>query len=146
MSPPRRILIVDDHAILRQGLRALIENVPGFTVCGEAADGRQGIEQALRLKPDLVLMDIVMPVMSGLDATKEIKRVLPTAKVIILSLHESPALAEQGRQAGASASLSKSSGLDVLVDAIRSILSGLAGSAEQVVQATGEAGIPTRLA
>lgn len=126
MPEPRqaRILVVDDHAILRQGIRSLIENVPRLTVCAEAADGKEAIEKALEFKPDLVLMDINMPEMNGIEATKEIKHLLPSTTVMMLTLHDSPLFAEQAREAGAEQTLSKSSGLDVLVDAIASVLNG----------------------
>jgi DNA-binding NarL/FixJ family response regulator len=83
-------LIVDDHPVIRSSVRSLLE-AHGLSVCGEAADGRTAIEKATSLRPDLTLLDIVMPVMGGLEAAQELRRILPAMKIIFLTMHESAA-------------------------------------------------------
>jgi len=82
---PVRILIADDHEIVREGLRALILLEPGWEVCGEAATGREAVTQAGKLEPDIIIMDIGMPELNGLDATRQIKRILPETEVLIFN-------------------------------------------------------------
>jgi len=77
---PVRILIADDHEIVREGLRAMIERQTGWEVCGEASTGREAVTQAAKLNPDIIIMDIGMPELGGLDATRQIKRALPNRK------------------------------------------------------------------
>jgi DNA-binding NarL/FixJ family response regulator len=86
--PPVRILIVDDHELVRRGLRSILLTRPEWEICGEAADGSIAIEKARELKPDVVLLDITMPHMNGLDAARIIRRDVPRAKVIILSQYD----------------------------------------------------------
>src|SRR5436189_3377885 len=83
-----RILLADDHTILRAGLRMMLNAQPDMEVVGEAQDGRQAIAEALRLQPDIVLMDITMPDISGIEATRQIKKLLPEVKVLVLTMHE----------------------------------------------------------
>ena len=83
-----RILIADDHDVTRRGVRALFENHPGWEVCGEAADGREAIACAAQLKPDLVLLDIAMPNLNGIEATRQILRAAPETRVLILTMHD----------------------------------------------------------
>lgn len=82
-----RVLIVDDHTLVRDGLKAILSSFPLIKNIHEATDGKQAVEKALELKPDLVLMDIQMPKMNGLEALKEIKKQLPKTKVIMLTIH-----------------------------------------------------------
>jgi two-component system response regulator NreC len=88
---PARILIVDDHQAARITIRSLLD-WHGFQVCGEAKDGQEAIDQVLELKPDIVLLDINMPVLSGTQAALEIRRLSPDTKIIFLTIHEAPAL------------------------------------------------------
>ena len=83
--PEIRVLIVDDHAILRDGLRSLLERQPEIIVVGEAGNGQEALAQVSALQPDIVLMDMAMPVMNGLDATRKIKEEFPQVKVLILN-------------------------------------------------------------
>jgi DNA-binding NarL/FixJ family response regulator len=88
---PAKILIVDDHSAARTTIRSLLD-WHGFEVCGEAKDGKEAIEQVVELRPDLVLLDINMPVMNGVQAALEIRRFTPETKIVFFTIHESPAL------------------------------------------------------
>jgi two-component system response regulator DegU len=90
MTKPIRILLVDDHAILRQGMKQLLETEENFTVCGEAGNGEEAIVQALSLKPDIILMDINLPKVSGYESSRAILTAWPEAKVVILSNQDDP--------------------------------------------------------
>lgn len=117
-----KILIVDDHEIVRTGLCRLIEGHSAWKLCGQAGNGKEGVEKTLELKPDLVLMDISMPVMSGLEATKQIRRLSPTTKIVILSLHDDKTIAAQAKEAGADAYVVKTGPSEVLLKAICAVL------------------------
>lgn len=127
---PYRILLVDDHEMVREGFRRVLD-APGLTVCAEASNGKEGIEKALGLNPDLILMDLSMPVMGGLEATRQIRRALPNSKIIIVSFHESQQIIDQAKEAGADGYVVKSRRADELIDLINSVLGkeGLAESA-----------------
>jgi DNA-binding NarL/FixJ family response regulator len=103
-----RILIVDDHEIFRKGLRSLLESCAQWEICGEAADGLEAVEAAKSLVPDVVVMDIGMPRLNGLDATKQIRKELPKTRVLILSQHDSPHMLTAAADAGALAYITKS--------------------------------------
>jgi len=103
-----RILIADDHAITRDGLRDLLSSRPGWTVCAEAATGREAVALAEQCRPDIVVMDIVMPELNGLEATRRIRRLLPRTEVVVLSLHYSDELVREVVDAGARAYVLKS--------------------------------------
>ncbi|HLI34072.1 MAG TPA: response regulator transcription factor [Terriglobia bacterium] len=105
---PLRILIADDHSLVRRGVRALLETHPGWHVCGEAVTGKEAVEQAKRLKPDTIVMDISMPEMNGLEATRYIRGALPECEVVVLSMHESEEMAREVMKAGARAFVLKS--------------------------------------
>ncbi len=119
-----RILIADDHELIRRGVRSLLQNRPDFNVCGEAEDGVTAIEKALRLQPDLILMDIGMPHMNGLDATREIHKHLPQIDVLVLSQHDSPEIMRQALQAGARGYVVKSSIASDLIQGIETMRRG----------------------
>jgi DNA-binding NarL/FixJ family response regulator len=104
-----RILLVDDHKVVRTGVKSVLSNFKSFEVCGEARDGQEALEKTLQLKPDLVLMDISMPKVNGLEATKLIRQMRPITKIIILSMHDSPQIANEAKLSGADAYLTKSS-------------------------------------
>src|SRR6476469_1845182 len=82
------VLLADDHTILRQGIRALLETQPDMEVVGEAANGREALEMARRLRPLVILMDIAMPQLNGLEATRLIKKEMPASQVVVLTMHE----------------------------------------------------------
>ncbi|WP_448596092.1 response regulator [Thermoflexus hugenholtzii] len=119
-----RILIVDDHAIVRAGIRALLQLYPDFEVVGEAADGHEAILQTRRLQPDVVLMDIGMPGMDGLAATSEIVHIAPRTRVLILSQYENREYVMPALRAGAAGYVLKRAPDDTLIRAIRAVYAG----------------------
>lgn len=116
------MLIADDHTILRHGIRALLEAEPEIEVVAEAADGREAIEKVRALSPDVVLMDIGMPVMNGLEATRHIKKESPDTQVIVLTMHDNEEYIVQMLSAGASGYLLKRIAATELVSAIHSVV------------------------
>ena len=124
MFPLIRVLIVDDHEVVRQGVRSLLAALTDFEVCGEAVDGQDGVEKAKQLKPDVIVMDISMPNLNGLEATRLIRCVLPNVGVLILSQHESTEAIQQTRRAGALGYVAKSSIADQLQNAVEAVSRG----------------------
>jgi NarL family two-component system response regulator LiaR len=124
LPEPIRILLVDDHAIVRKGLRALLTEIDDVTVVGEAADGQQAINQAAALQPDVILMDIVMPNMDGIEATQYITRRQPEARVLALTSFASDDKLFPAIKAGALGYLLKDSDPDDLIEAIRQVHRG----------------------
>ncbi len=120
---PARILLVDDHTLVRQGLRSLLER-EGFSVVGEAADGLEAAQQARALSPDIVVMDISMPSENGLNATREIHKSCPAAKVILLTQHSEDMYITDALEAGVSGYVLKSQVSSDLLLAIRQVRSG----------------------
>ena len=118
------ILIVDDHPLVRDGLRRLLEAQPDFTVAGEAANGREGVDQSELLHPDVVLMDVSMPEMDGIEATRLICRRFPEMKVLILSIYDSRDNCIRALRSGACGYLLKESASEEIVPAIRAVLGG----------------------
>ena len=119
--PEIRVLVVDDHAILRDGIRSLLERQEDIRVVGEAANGREAIERVQELAPDLVLMDVAMPEMDGLEATRQIKTRFPQVRVLILTQHDDHEYVEPMLRAGASGYVLKRSGGREVVNAIRQV-------------------------
>jgi two-component system response regulator NreC len=119
-----RILLADDHNVMRRGLRLLLESQPGFAVVAEAADGRQAVEQAELTKPDVVVLDIAMPHLSGTDAAQRIGETLPSAAIVILSMHSDEGYVLRALKAGAKAYLLKDSAEGDLIAAIKSVGEG----------------------
>ncbi len=116
-----KLLVADDHKIFRQGIKKLLEEESDMQVVGEAANGREAVKRATELKPDVVLMDITMSNLNGLEATRQIKKALPNAKVIMLTMHKNEEYVLQSFQAGASGYILKEGAVEELVSAIRSI-------------------------
>ena len=118
----RRILLADDHEIVRRGLRSILGTRPDWEICGEAADGREAVDEAKRLLPDLVIMDIGMPVLNGLGATRQIIRELPGTEVLILTMHQSEQIVWEVLDAGARGFVLKSDAGSDLVAAAEALL------------------------
>src|SRR5271170_1095614 len=116
-----RILVVDDHDVVRRGLRSVLEAHQGWQVCAEAANGRNAVTQAEQLKPDVVVMDISMPDMNGLEAARQIKKILPKAEIVILSVHFSDQLVRDIVDAGAKSYILKSDAERDLVIAVEAV-------------------------
>jgi NarL family two-component system response regulator LiaR len=119
-----RLVIVDDHDLVREGLLAVLEDEPDLEVVGEAKDGREAIEVCRRVRPDLVLMDVRMPNMDGLEATRAIKEKLPDTSVIMVTMHESPDYLLEALKAGAAGYILKDAAGERLVESVRRTLNG----------------------
>ena len=116
-----RILVVDDHAVVRRGVRALLESQPGWEVAAEATTGREAVELAKRLQPDIVVMDLSLPELNGLDATRLILKESPRTEVLVLTMHHSEELARNVLQAGARGYILKSDADESLIAAVDSL-------------------------
>ncbi len=136
LTRPIRVLIVDDHTILRQGLRRLLESQDDIEVVGEARDGREAVEAAKEKRPHIVLMDLWMPQVNGLDATRRLLRAVPDTKVIVLSMYLDGESVHQSLEAGVSGYLMKDASASDLLDAIREVASGKTSFAPQIPAAT----------
>jgi DNA-binding NarL/FixJ family response regulator len=122
--PNLRILLAEDHQMVREGLKALVNSQPDMTVVGEAGDGQAAIQQARELDPDVIVMDVSMPRMSGLEATAKIKDALPDAKVLALTRHTDTGFLRQLFKAGAAGYVLKQSASSELIRAIRAVAAG----------------------
>ena len=118
---PFRILIADDHEIVRHGVRSLLQSHEGWEICGEAVDGRDAVAKAAQLKPDLVLLDVGMPNLNGLDAARQILRAEPHTMVLILTIDESEAVIREVLNAGARGFLLKSDAAHDLLAAVEAL-------------------------
>lgn len=118
---PLRILVVDDHASVRNTIRTFLERHAGWEVCGEAADGIEAIQQAADLRPDIAIMDLDMPRLNGLEATRRIHDLIPSTRVLILTLHDISTLPKMARESGAQGYVLKSEAFDVLTQAIEAV-------------------------
>lgn len=117
-----RILLADDHSVVRAGIRLVLENEWGWQVCGEASTGREAVELAGKLQPDIVVLDIGMPELNGLDAARQIKRAVPQAEVLIFTSHEDEQLVRDVFAAGARGYLLKSDAAQYLTTAVKALL------------------------
>jgi len=117
----KRVMLADDHAVVRRGLRTLIEGVPGWEVVAEAADGNETVAKAADARPDILIMDLSMPGLGGVDATIQIRKILPQVEVLILTMHESDRLAGQALRAGARGYLLKGESEDKLMEALEAL-------------------------
>lgn len=119
-----RIIIADDHGLIRQGVKAVIESQRAWQLCGEADNGRAAVELARKHKPEIAVLDITMPELNGLDVTRQLKTASPKTKVLILTMHDSEALADEVLQAGARGYLLKSDAAELLPKAIETLAAG----------------------
>src|SRR5687768_12623788 len=118
------VLLADDHAIVRQGLCALLNSDGHFLMVGQAHTGREAVEKAKTLRPDVILMDIAMPVLNGLEATRQILAADPVAKILILSAHSDDEYIERMREAGVAGFLEKQTSAEILTRAIQEVAAG----------------------
>lgn len=119
-----RIVIADDHAVVRQGIRKILKIRSEWEICGEAENGQDAVRLAEELNPEAIIMDVSMPRMSGIEATREITRRNANIPVLIFTMHESAVLAATARNAGARGLVTKSDGIRDLIRALESVLSG----------------------
>ena len=119
-----RILIADDHAMMRKGLRTAIEPHPGWEVCGEATTGLEAFEQTKLLQPDLVILDVSMPVLNGLEVAHRISLTMPNVKILLFTMHNSPQFAKDVSKSGAHGYVCKASGEELLTQAMETVLEG----------------------
>ncbi|MHC4291065.1 MAG: response regulator [Planctomycetota bacterium] len=119
-----KVLLVDDHKIMREGISALLRRYSEFEVVGQAADGRQALEMASQLKPDIVIMDVGMPNLNGVDATKHLLSVNPNLKIMALSTHSDGSVVAKMIKAGAAGYILKESAFDELIEGLNTLLDG----------------------
>ena len=124
MNPKLRVLIADDHTLFREGVRKLLEDQPDIEVVGEASDGREAVRKVSTLRPDVVLMDIAMPSLNGLEATRQIKRDHPEVSVLVLTMYDHEEYFRQVLEAGASGYIIKRAATSDLVAAIFAVYNG----------------------
>ncbi len=124
MEEDARVLVVDDHPVVREGLRAVLSGSPGIQVVGEAASGEQAVKMCEELKPNVVIMDIRMPGMNGIEATQRIKKAFPMTSVVIMTMHDNEAYIAEAVRSGASAFLPKDSTGELVCHAVRAALDG----------------------
>jgi DNA-binding NarL/FixJ family response regulator len=118
-----RILLVDDHEVVRKGIRQILDG--RWSICGEAGNGQQAVEKAIKLKPDLILMDVSMPVLNGIEATKKIRQLQIPTKIMIISMHDSTEMAIHAKEAGADTCPVKTCRTDELLKAVESLLNAM---------------------
>lgn len=114
-------MLVDDHAMVRKGLRALIESMPGWLVCAEAGDGHEALSIAPEAAPDIIVIDLSMPKLGGIDATIRLRQLLPDVEILVLTMHESDHLVEQAKKAGAIGYLRKGDSEERLMEALATV-------------------------
>jgi DNA-binding NarL/FixJ family response regulator len=129
-----RILIADDHEVARKGIRSLLESHPGWEICGEAKDGREAVDLAVQQKPDVLLLDIGMPNLNGLDAARQILTITPDARILILTIHDSEQVVREVLAAGARGFLLKSDAGRDLVAAVEALQNGRTFFTSKVAQ------------
>jgi DNA-binding NarL/FixJ family response regulator len=123
-QPRVRVLVADDHEVMRLGIRNLLEVQPGWSVCAEATNGREAVEKTLQFRPDVIIMDITMPVMNGLEAASEITKAEPRIPVILFSLHMSEDIYRHFKTDGIRGAVAKGDAARDLVLAVETVLGG----------------------
>ena len=122
VTKPVRILIADDHELVRRGMREIFQAEPGWIVCAEAMTGRQAVAKTIELAPDVLIVDLALPELNGMEVTRQVRRVSPVA-VLVVTMHNSDQLVQEAISAGASGYVLKADAGRTLVDAVRAILS-----------------------
>jgi DNA-binding NarL/FixJ family response regulator len=117
-----RILIADDHEAVRKGVCAILSSREDIEICGEAENGKEAVEQAIKLRPDLIILDITMPILSGFEAAREIRKALPDSPILILSMHESTQLIEEAKKIGVQGYVTKTQVGATLLSAVEALL------------------------
>jgi two-component system nitrate/nitrite response regulator NarL len=118
-----RILIADDHEAVRKGVCAILSSRLNIEVCGEAVNGKEAIAKAKELKPDLIILDVTMPLLNGFDAAREIGKILPHIPILMLSMHDSNQLLEEAKRIGVKGYVMKTQAGDTLLRAVDALLS-----------------------
>ena len=118
-----KILIVDDHEAVRKGVCSILSSRLDIEVCGEAVDGKEAIEKAKQLRPDLIIVDVTMPVLNGFDAARAIRKILPEARILMFSMHESKQLLEEAKKLGVHEYVTKTQVSQTLLKAVDTLLS-----------------------
>jgi len=116
-----RILLVDDHPIVRQGLKTLLEGHSGWEVIGEASDGAEAVDKAGRLKPDVIVLDVTMPTMNGLEACRLLRKKVPQLEILFVTQHDSPHMMREALEAGARGYVVKSNAARDLLEAVEAV-------------------------
>jgi DNA-binding NarL/FixJ family response regulator len=119
-----RILVADDHETVRKGVCAILTSKKGIEICGEAANGEEAVQKALELKPDLVILDLTMPVLDGFGAAKRIRKLFPTVPILILSMHDGRQITREAELVGAQGFVSKGEAGRVLLKAVDALANG----------------------
>jgi DNA-binding NarL/FixJ family response regulator len=119
------ILIVDDSAVLRRSLRNSLQQQPEWIICGEAENGRQGIDKALQLHPNVIVIDLIMPVMNGIEAARVLKRLLPSTPLVMFTTFTDAFLCKEALAAGVDALIPKSDGAEPLIQSIKALASSV---------------------
>jgi len=117
-----RCLLVDDHESVRIGVTAILSSRPDIEICGEASDGKEAIEKARELKPDLIILDITMPVLDGINSAKEIRTFLPEVPILFFSMHDGVYLVHEAKMAGGQGFVNKMEARAMLLDAVDALL------------------------
>jgi len=120
-ATPRRVMVVDDHLIVRRGIISMIEEDPGFTVCGETDDGEEALALAKDSQPDIVVLDISLPRMGGIDVAIQLRRILPDVEILFLTMHDNERIVADALRAGARAYVLKSECDNKLIEALRAL-------------------------
>jgi DNA-binding NarL/FixJ family response regulator len=136
-QPSVRILIADDHELVRQGMRTILQGEPGWTVCGEATNGRQAVTMALELNPDLVVLDIAMPELNGVEVIRQIRRSL-TVPILIVTMYDADDVLREATDAGANGYVLKAEAGRTLVNAARTLLHGGSGPSDRLHPTDGQ--------
>jgi DNA-binding NarL/FixJ family response regulator len=122
-----QILLADDHEVVRSGIKLILHGHRDWNVCGEAENGQEAVEKVLALRPDLIVLDLTMPVMSGLQAAIRIRRFAPATKILILSVHDAPMMQEVSSLVGAHAYLRKTASRQELLATVTALLNNRTG-------------------